>query len=156
VSVAQVLLVGLAVLTFAMGWLARGRRERAERAEAHPTPAASELDIALAAALTAFQAAIAVWQLEGQGGSQLADRVLATFTNRSAAVDALLANAELRDQARYPLTQVRAALEHLSSGLEDYREGLVLDADRERALLRAERAFTAARIELLLTSQSAR
>jgi hypothetical protein len=156
VSLTQVLLVGLAVLIFAMGWLARGRREQAERAEEHPGEVACEVDSALRAALTAFQAAIALWQLEGEGGSPLADRVLATFTSRSTEAGAQLASAERQGLSAERLARVRAALDQLSEGLADYQPGLALDTDRERALVRAERAFTAARMELLLRSQPMR
>lgn len=150
-SATQVVLIAVAVVIFAAGWAARGRREAHERPA---EPWVVELDRTIGSALTAFQAVLALWQTQGRVAGNLAARVIATFEQRRAAVGD--AAADLPTDAGEPVVKVSAALDRLASELTPFGEGLPLDADRERGLFRAERELTAARAELLLAVAQAR
>jgi hypothetical protein len=155
VSATQFVLLAVAVVIFAAGWLARGRREAHERRAADVDPGVAELDRAIAAALTSFQAVLALWQSGWRASGDLATRVTATFDQRRAAAASAAADADLPPGAREPLANVSAALDQLATELTPLGEGSALDADRERALFRAERELTAARAELLLLAAAA-
>ena len=154
-SASQIILAALVVVAFVLGWLARGRRERpaARRGRRAKQVGARhnellELDRTLGEALTAFQAMLAVWQLEGRGVSPLGQQALATYDRQHAAARALASSQEPSVQ---PLIgRALSALDAMASGLADYAAGGSLDGDRERSLMRAERALTGARHSLLV------
>lgn len=152
-SSTQVVLIVLAVVIFAAGWVARGRREANTPA---PTPAAGRLtriDEAIAAALTAFQAVLGMLQAGGQADPALGRRVFGTFDARRQAVADLAWDTNAPAQLRDALTRVDSALDRLTQELLPLRDGAVLDVERERALFRAERGLVSARTELLLAAE---
>ena len=143
-SATQVVLLALVVVAFALGWLARSRRERAFKSHASHPRRILELDQTLGAALTAFQAALGLWQLEGDDISALGRQALATFEHqRGAARSVAEKNADLGPA----VTGAIAALDALV--LDPYRQGTTLSEEYLRRLLRRERALTAARHALL-------
>jgi hypothetical protein len=152
VSSTQAVLVALAVVIFVAGWAARGRREAHERSVASQDGGLAELDRAIGVALTSFQAVLALWQTQGRASPDLAARVLATFEQRRDAAANKTRDEGLAPGMHEPLAKVSAALDRLTDELAPFREGLPLDAERERALFRAERELTAARAELLLAA----
>jgi hypothetical protein len=152
VSATQVVLIAVAVVIFAAGWMARGRREAHERVSASSDLWAAELDRAIGAALTSFQAVLAVWQGDGQGCSGLGARVVETFQGRRAAVIRAAGRARVPPVAAEALGRLDAALDRVAEELVPFSDGEPLDRNRERALFRAERELTAARAELLLAA----
>ncbi len=64
---AVLLVVVVVLVAFVIGWAARGRRETADPVRARGETRA-EVDAALGASLTSFQAALALWQIEGPSG----------------------------------------------------------------------------------------
>jgi hypothetical protein len=156
VSATQLVLIGVAVVIFAAGWLARGRREAHERRSGSGGDWVAELDRAIGAALTSFQAVLALWQSEGRGNSDLGSRVVETFEERRGAVAHVGRRSSVPAIAEQALGRVDASLDRMAAELVPFRDGVSLDAERERALFRAERELTAARAELLLAAARAR
>jgi hypothetical protein len=152
VSATQVVLLAVAVVIFAAGWMARGRRESHERRTASEGLWVAELDGAIGAALTAFQAVLALWQSDGRGSADLGDRVVATFQERRASVTHVARRSRVPPIAAQALGRVDAALDRLAAELVPFSAGAPLDHDRERALFRAERELTSARADLLLAA----
>jgi hypothetical protein len=150
VSATQVVLLVLVVLAFVLGWVARGRREASDPLRGRDAAQAAEIDAALGASLTAFQAALAVWQQEGGSISPLGRRALATFDQSRAVAEGLCTDALGPPEGQAALARARASLDLLASGVADYEQGAPLHAERSLALLRAERALMAARGAFLL------
>lgn len=150
-SATQAVLLVLVLLAFVLGWVARGRREASDRVGERRARQVAALDASLGAALTAFQAALAMWQLDASAISPLGRRALATFEQSRAAVVSVSSEPH-EDDVRTPIEQALAALTLLAAGLREYGEGVELDTDRSRALIRAERRLTAARSAILLAA----
>jgi hypothetical protein len=150
VSATHAVLLALAVVIFAVGWIARGRREARE----HTVPGVAPIDQAIGTALTSFQAALALWQAQGPARPGLAERVIETFGQRREAVAALASGDGRFPQEREVLAREITALDRISAELAPLGDGAPLDLPRERALYRAERALAAARSHLLLAAVS--
>jgi hypothetical protein len=146
VSATQLVLVALVLVAFGLGWVARGRLE--SQSSNHGVEV-REVDAALAAALTSFQAALGLWQLGERAESPLAQRTLATFEERRAAVSALSADGGDAATEPGPISTAQTALDRLSTGLAAWADGAPLDAAQVRTLLRAERTLAAARTAVL-------
>jgi hypothetical protein len=151
-SATQVILVALVLVAFVLGWVARGRREAADPDRAGATASVGELDAAIGATLTAFQAVLALWQVESASGSPLAKRACAAFDQRRTDFETVARRVPGRLLGHDAIARARAAVDRLSQGLGAYAQGAVLDPDRERSLLRAERELTAARSAMLLAA----
>lgn len=154
-SATQIVLIAVAVVIFAAGWMARGRREAHERAAARGDMWLAELDRAIGAALTSFQAVLALWQSNTGGSTDLGARVMQTFQEQRAAVAQVSNRPHIPPLAEEALGKVDAALDRLAGELIPFSQGDALDHDRERLLFRAERELTAARSELLLAAARA-
>jgi hypothetical protein len=151
VSGAELITLLLILAAFALGWWGRGRRSRPPPAS---DPAADELDQTLRFALTAFQAALSLWQAQDQGQpthSLLAAQSVAEFRRRRAALAAAALPAQTTPEALRAYEQAQRAADRLAAGLTAFADGLPLDVQRERTLVSAERSLTAARTELRAT-----
>lgn len=150
-SASQLIIFLLIVAAFALGWWGRGRRRPAPA----PHDRADGLDQTLGFTLTAFQAALSLWQAQAHGrrsSPALATQSVTVFQRRRAALAAapLPAGAPPEERAAYDRAQ-RAA-DRLADGLAPFADGSALDLDRERALISAERALSTARLELRAAS----
>jgi len=153
VSATQIVLAALVVIAFVLGWLARGRRERANRRSEPAEPSIAELDRRLGEALTAFQAVHGLWQLEGASISPLGRQALATFERHRTAARSL---ADCSGPGVPQLARALAALDSMAVGLEPYGEGIAPREEDQRRLIRDERSLASARHTLVLTAMVAR
>ncbi len=178
-SASQVTVIVLIVAAFALGWWGHGWRQGArstsladapepEHAPREPEhaprepgppeprrPAAAELDAALQSTITAFQAALGVWQAQGResaSSTPLAGPALAAFERQRAALAAVALDPGAGPGAQASLQRARRAADRLSHRLGPLAAGEPLDLERERALIAAERALTAARLALVAAS----
>jgi hypothetical protein len=148
-SGSQVTVIVLIVVAFALGWWGHGWRQGA-RSKGARGP--GELDAALRAVLTAFQAALSVWQAEwppADAPSPLAGHALAAFQRERAALAALELDHDARPEVAAALQRARRATDRLAAGLAPLAAGEPLGRERERTLVGAERALIAARYQLL-------
>jgi hypothetical protein len=155
-SASQVTVIGLIAAAFALGWWGHGWRQGARSTS---RPDAAELDAALRSTITAFQAALGVWQAQRASPTSptpLAGQALAAFERDRAALEALALDSGASPDARAALERARRAAGRLSEGLAPLAAGEPLELGCERSLLGAERALTAARHALLAASVSLR
>jgi hypothetical protein len=94
-SATQAVLLVVVLVAFVISCAARGRRQTAGPVRARGETRA-ELDAALGASLTSFQAALALWQIEGPSGRSARSK---GGPARSAPVPSVLAAAETQPQA---------------------------------------------------------
>jgi hypothetical protein len=147
VSASQVILVLLIVAAFALGWWGRGRRA----ASPPSRPDDLDLDRALLMTLTAFQAALSLWQARGSGDSpslNLARQSVDAFERRRLALAALALGPDALPEATGAYARAQRAAGRLADGLAPFADGARLDLQTERALVSAERTLVAARLEL--------
>jgi hypothetical protein len=147
VSASQLIIFVLIVAAFALGWWGRGQRA----APSLGRQGGDSLDQAVGFTLTAFQAALGLWQAQGRGGpssDSLAAQSVAVFKRRRAALAAATLPADARPEARTAYDRAQRAADRLADGLSGFAAGSALDRDRERTLISAERALTTARLEL--------
>jgi hypothetical protein len=140
-------IVLLIVAAFALGWWGRGHRTTKPPAG----PPRADLDQAVRHTLIAFQAALSLWQAQGSTGAsspQLARQSVAAFEHRRTALAAATLEPGAAPEAQAALTRAQRAAGRLADGLAGFADGAPLEVGRERALISAERALTAARIEL--------
>jgi Family of unknown function (DUF5317) len=135
-------LLHVACATSLGAWFER-RRVR-PRAALAPRDAVRVADAAVTAALTSFQAVLALWQTGASASSPLAHRALDRFQACRAEVSRLAGD----DPA---LLRVASALQRLDRELAGWADGAELSRERERSLVSAERMLTAARSSFLLT-----
>ncbi len=137
-TASQIALLVLALVAFVIGWFARGRRMRSR-----DVGSALAIDAALGAALTSFQAVLALSQTPDES---LFARSVRTFVARQREVGSLAAGARVPEGAVGPLAQARAELDRLAGIVESAR---LSDPSSERVLLSAERRLTSARSAFL-------
>ena len=147
-SATQLILIALIVLAFGFGWLARGRRERANR-DAGSEAALAEFDRALGAALTAFQAALGLWQLEGDQISPLGRQALATFERRRVEAWSQRNHSARPAALEAAAADAIAAIDSMAVALAPYGDGRSLQAEQHQRVTRAERSLATARHALL-------
>jgi hypothetical protein len=152
VSATQIFLVVLVILAFAFGWIASERRGRTGRWSGLLGGGEPAADATITAALTAYQAVLAVWQ-SGASWSPLLARTLDTFDERRQAAGSLQLGADARPEALAALDRAQTALTSLGEGLAPLRQGMPLRPDHERQLAGQERRLAAARTALILASQ---
>lgn len=146
-SASQLIIFVLIVAAFALGWWGRGRR----KPPAKPHDGADSLDQTLGFTLTAFQAALSLWQAQGQGrapSSALATQSVGVFERRRAALAAAPLPVGGTSEERAAYDRAQRAADRLADGLAAFAQRSALDLDRERALISAERALSTARLEL--------
>lgn len=159
-SLTQVILIVLVVAAFALGWWTRGRRTPGDQAsrdrptsETETALAASRLDALLAEALTALQAALALWQVEGDGPSPgrfgFTRRAILAFEQAGAKVRNVELPAQSGDDIGPAHRRAVRAVDLLSEELSAHRPGEPLEIERERKLAAAERMLVSARLGLL-------
>jgi hypothetical protein len=161
-SASQVTVIALILAAFALGWWGHGWRQgaRSKRADDPGEPAATvpflsgeaASDAVLRAVLTAFQAALGIWQVQGPSASSptpLARQALAAFRRERAALAALDLDDAAPPGAAAALQRARRAADRLAEGLAPLAAGEPLERERERALVGAERTLIAARHELI-------
>lgn len=152
-SASQLSIFVLIVAAFALGWWGRGRR----RPPLAPPEGADSLDQTLGLTLTAFQAALSLWQAQDQGrpsSAALAAQSVAVFGRRRAALAAVPPTVAATADERAAYDRAQRAADRLADGLAAFADGSALDLDRERALISAERALSTARLELRTASPS--
>jgi hypothetical protein len=179
-SASQVTVIVLIAAAFALGWWGHGwrlgpRSTRAVEADdpsaappgpspgtpAAPVPSmpATELDAVLQSLMTAFQAALGVWQArspQSSSSATLAGHAVGAFERQRAALAALSLDPGASPGTQAALDRARRAADRLSEGLAPLAAGESLALERERALIGAERALGAARYALLAASEPAR
>jgi hypothetical protein len=151
VSASQLIIFLLIVAAFALGWWGRGRRT--------PPPgqhdSGDSLDQTLGFTLTAFQAALSLWQTQGDGGPSspaLAAQSVGEFQRRRAGLAVAPVPSDAGPEARAAYDRAQRAADRLADGLSGFADGSALNLDRERGLISAERALGAARMELRAAS----
>ncbi len=152
-SASQLIIFVLIVAAFALGWWGRGRRQ----SPAAPHDGADSLDQTVGFTLTAFQAALSLWQAQGQGrtsSAALASQSVAVFDRRRAALAAAPLSAGATPEERAAYDRAQRAADRLADGLAAFAHGSALDLARERALISAERALSTARLELRAISSN--
>ena len=153
-SASQLIIFLLIVAAFALGWWGRGRRT------SPPAPAdgGDTLDQTLGFTLTAFQAALSLWQAQGDGGPSsseaLAAQSVAVFQRRRAALATASLPSAAGPEARAAYDRAQRAADRLTDGLSGFADGSALNLDRERGLISAERALGVARMELRAASSN--
>jgi hypothetical protein len=152
VSATQIVLVVLVILAFAFGWVASERRGRTGRWSGLLGGGEPAADATITAALTAYQAVLAVWQ-SGASWSPLLARALDTFDERRQSAGSLHLGSEAGPEALAALDRAQTALTRLGEGLAPLRQGMPLRPDHERQLAGQERRLAAARTALILASQ---
>jgi hypothetical protein len=177
-SGSQVVLVIVVVAAFALGWWGHGWRQRdrstaeAGRAVGDPPPPTielapptpdppplPELDAALRDLLTAFQAALVLWQAQGtrsHAPTPATAQAMTAFRRHRSDLAALDLGSDASPASRPPLRRALRAADRLAEGLAPLASGVPLEREHERALIGAERALSAARYELLGSAQTPR
>jgi hypothetical protein len=153
VSASQLVIIVLILAAFSLGWWGRGRRVATRPA----TPADGELDQAVRFTLTAYQAALSLWQARGPDDASPASAALArqsidVFERRRLALAAVALSPEATPETAAAYARALRAATRLCEGLSRFADGAPLDLESERALVSAERALISARLELRAAS----